>query len=76
MLVTLPSESVPTPRTATESVLPKTELSGGLVMVTLGGELAALTITLTTAEVVDSPPLSVATAVSGWLPAARVAVTV
>ncbi len=35
------------------------------VIVTLGGVLAALTTTLTTVEVADRPPLSVATAVSG-----------
>src|SRR3954469_10263170 len=36
-LVTVPSESTAEVRMATESVLPKTELSAGLVMVTLGG---------------------------------------
>src|SRR5215510_13642845 len=35
-LVTLPSESVAEVRTATESVLPNTALSAGLVIVTLG----------------------------------------
>src|SRR3954470_286661 len=39
-LVTLPSESVAEVRMATESVFPKTALLGGLVMLTLGGELA------------------------------------
>src|ERR1051326_1544608 len=46
------------------SVLPKTELLGGLVMVTLGGLLPELTVIFTTLEVVERLPLSVATAVS------------
>ena len=37
--VTLPSESLAEARTVTVSVLPKTALSAGLVMVTLGGTI-------------------------------------
>ena len=74
--VTVPSESLAEVWTVMVSVLPKAALSAGLVMVTLGGMFAALTVTFTTAEVVERPRLSVATAVSAWLPAARLAVTV
>src|ERR1017187_3329942 len=73
--VTLPSGSLAEAWMVMVSVLPKLELSGGLVMVTLGGTFAALTVTLTTVEVVERPALSVATAVSAWLPVARLAVT-
>jgi hypothetical protein len=46
-------------------------------MVTLGGSCTELTTTIFTAAlVVESPPSSVATAVSVWFPASNVAVTV
>src|ERR1035438_7775687 len=73
--VTLPSGSLADAPMVMVSVLPKLKLSGGLVMVTLGGMLATLTVTLTTVDVVERPALSVATAVSAWLPAANVLVT-
>ena len=62
--------------TVTVSVLPKTELSAGLVMATVGGTFAALTEMFTMADVVERPPLSEATAVSAWLPAEKVVVMV
>ena len=74
--VTVPTSLVTEAPMRTLSVLPKTELSAGLVIVTLGGTFAELTVTFTTADVVESPRLSVATAVSAWLPVVRLAVTV
>jgi hypothetical protein len=45
-------------------------------MVTLGGRWPELTSIFTTADVVERPPSSVATAVSAWFPESKVAVTV
>src|SRR5512140_3696111 len=59
--VTLPSVSLAEAPMVTLSVLPKTELSGGLVIDTLGGTFTAPTVTLTTLDVVERPRLSVAT---------------
>src|ERR1039458_950149 len=73
--VTLPSGSLAEAWMFMVSVLPKLELSGGLVMVTLGGTFATLTVTLTTVEVVERPALSVRSEERAWLPVARLAVT-
>src|ERR1035441_5842012 len=51
--VTLPSVSLAEAPMVIVSVLPKVELSGGLVMVTLGGTFATLTVTVTTTEVAE-----------------------
>src|SRR5664279_3998507 len=74
--VTVPSVSLADAPMVMVSVLPKTELSGGLVIVTLGGVFPPLTVTFTTLDVEERPRLSVTTAVSAWLPVARLAVTV
>ena len=62
--VTLPSVSLAEARMVRVAGLPRMALSIGLVMVTEGGWFAAVpTVTLTGAEVLLSPPLSVAIAV-------------
>src|SRR3954469_24264493 len=68
-LATVPSVSVAEARMVRARELLKVELSTGLVMVTLGGVFGTLTVTFTTLDVVERPELSVATAVSPWLPA-------
>src|SRR5512142_3318261 len=49
--VTVPTPLVTEAPMVTLSVLPKTELSGGLVRVTLGGVFATLAVTFTTLDV-------------------------
>src|ERR1041385_8405146 len=70
--VILPCVSLASAPIVMLSVLPKTELAGGLVIVTLSAGFVALTKIFTTLDVVERPPLSVATEVSAWLPAAKV----
>src|SRR5258705_8707445 len=60
-LVTEPFVSVTSASTVTLSVLPKTELSGGLVMVTLSVGFVTLTAIFTTPDLAERPPLSAAT---------------
>ncbi len=74
--VTLPSVSLAEARMVTLALLLKMALSTGFVMDTLGGVFPTSTVTFTTADVVERPRLSVATAVSAWGPEARLAVTV
>src|ERR1051326_8207034 len=76
MFVTVPSVSVTSAPMVMLSVFPKAAWSGGFVMVTLSVGFVAPTDIFTMLDVAERPPLSVATAVSAWLPAAKVAVTV
>ena len=62
--VTLPSESLAVAIMGTFAGAVKDAPLVGDVMATVGGTSAALTVTFTTVDVVERPPLSVATAVS------------
>jgi len=70
-----PTVALSTPAPGTTSLLAPLAI-GALVIVTLGGTFATLTVTFTTADVVERPRSSVATAVSAWPPMARFAVIV
>ena len=74
--VTVPSESLAVAMMGTLAGEVKDAPFVGEVMATVGGTFAALTVTFTTVDVVERPPLSVATAVSAWAPTARLTVLV